>query len=277
MSSYFSIPKAWISGERITNANASLLRAGAFIPSGVWLKSPSAPGSKRYYMALRLGFSSQMGIWGPTQRQIGYQSQGWYKDRLWKSIGRQSYIGLAYLFLHHSEWGPSSVQASAQSPTQKARSGPSEPDRRTERARERQRAVQYTASYLQDPVLNTSSHHLQHRGKWKTEHIKNTVPIYIYQLELRKLLHADQSNILCIYCGSLEKTLSEFFMLFICMNAGASCFHLGDPKELQRGCTKGSVSVDSNLWGKIRGVFIYKALIMRKYSTLRLTQLKISM
>lgn len=110
MSIYFSIPKAWNIGERINNADASLLCARVFIPSGVWLKSPSAPGSKHYYMALCLGFSSQMGIWGPTWRQIGYQSQGWYKDRLWKSIGRQSYISLAYSFLHHSARGPSSVQ-----------------------------------------------------------------------------------------------------------------------------------------------------------------------
>lgn len=40
---------------------------------------------------------------GRHRRQIWYESQGWYKDRLWKSIDRQSYIGLAYLFLHHSE------------------------------------------------------------------------------------------------------------------------------------------------------------------------------
>ena len=88
-------------GEKINNADASSPCARALIPSGVWLKSPSAPGSKHYYMALCLGFSSQMGIWGPTWRQIGYQSQGWYKDRLWKSISRRPYIGLAYLFLHH--------------------------------------------------------------------------------------------------------------------------------------------------------------------------------
>ncbi len=130
VSIYFSIPKAWNIGERINNADASLLCARAFIPSGVWLKSPSAPGSKHYYMALCLGFSSQMGIWGLTQRQIGYQSQGWYKDRLWKSIGRQSYIGLAYLFLHHSARGPF---ISAESPTHKARSGPPEPDTERER------------------------------------------------------------------------------------------------------------------------------------------------
>lgn len=102
MSIYFSIPKAWNIGGRINNADTYLLCARAFIPSRAWLKSPRAPGSKHYYMAPCLGFSSPMGIWGPTWRQIGYQSQGWYKDRLWKSIGRPSYIGLAYLFLRHS-------------------------------------------------------------------------------------------------------------------------------------------------------------------------------
>lgn len=101
MSIYFSIPQAWDIGWRINNADPFWLRA--LIPSGVWLKSPSAPGSKLYYTALSLAFSFWMGIRGPTWRQIGYQSQGWYKDRLWKSIGRRSCIGLAYSFLLHSE------------------------------------------------------------------------------------------------------------------------------------------------------------------------------
>lgn len=63
----FSIPKAWNIGERKNNADtfclSFFLLARAFIPSGVWLKSPTAPGSKHYYMALCLAFSSQMGIW----------------------------------------------------------------------------------------------------------------------------------------------------------------------------------------------------------------------
>lgn len=40
---HFSIPKAWNIGKRINNAHAILLCASAFIPSGLWLKSPSAP------------------------------------------------------------------------------------------------------------------------------------------------------------------------------------------------------------------------------------------
>lgn len=156
--------------ERITNGDASFLCARAFIPSGVWLKSPSAPSSKHYYMALCLGFSSQMSIWGPTWRQIGYQSQGWYKDCLWKSISRQSYIGLAYLFLHHSVWGPSLVQASAQSLTYKTRSGPSEPDRNR---------MGYATSHFLAPC----SQHMKLWSPHKDMHIKNPVPIFIYQCE----------------------------------------------------------------------------------------------
>lgn len=169
-------------GQRINNADTSLLCARAFIPSGLWLKSPSAPGSKHYYMALCLGFSSQMGIWGPTWRQIGYQSQGWYKDRLWKSIGRQSYIGLAYLFLHHSVRGPSFVQKVQHI----------KPDLIPLRQTERKGTMEH-------PIfLAPCSHHIkpwsQHR-KRNTYNIVRVQYVHIYQYWLCQFLCRDHSYI----------------------------------------------------------------------------------
>lgn len=120
----FQFQKPWNIGERINNADAFLLCARAFVPSGLWLKSPTALGSKRYYMALCLGFSSLMGIWGPTSET----------DMIWEprmvqgsplKINRQTVLHRSRLFISASLWaGPSSERASTQSPTNKARSAP---------------------------------------------------------------------------------------------------------------------------------------------------------
>lgn len=120
----FQFQKPWNIGERINNADAFLLCARAFVPSGLWLKSPTALGSKHYYMALCLGFSSLMGIWGPTSET----------DMIWEprmvqgsplKINRQTVLHRSRLFISASLWaGPSSERASTQSPTNKARFAP---------------------------------------------------------------------------------------------------------------------------------------------------------
>lgn len=120
----FQFQKPWNIGERINNADASLLCARAFVPSGLWLKSPTALGSKHYYMALCLGFSSLMGIWGLTSET----------DMIWEprmvqgsplKINRQTVLHRSRLFISASLWaGPSSERASTQSPTNKKRSDP---------------------------------------------------------------------------------------------------------------------------------------------------------
>lgn len=120
----FQFQKPWNIGERINNADAFLLCARAFVPSGLWLKSPTALGSKHYYMALCLGFSSLMGIWGPTSETDMISEPRMVQGSPLK-INRQTVLHRSRLFICASLWaGPSSERASTQSPTNKARSAP---------------------------------------------------------------------------------------------------------------------------------------------------------
>lgn len=122
---YFSIPAAWIIGTWINSADRVFTMCRGL--HSIWgvIEKPHCLRFKALLHGTVSGFFHLGWVSGGRNwRQIGYQSQGWYKDHLWKSIVRQHYVGLSYLFLHRSSRGPSSARASVQSPTHKASSAP---------------------------------------------------------------------------------------------------------------------------------------------------------